>query len=159
MTRNFRRTAGLAALVLALTLSASGCGGGDERKANNAYVERVNLIQTEFSAAYQRVASEITSTTSPSADGATFKKVAKTLETSVADLRKVEAPDGLKGLHNDLAGVLDEYGSELAAASGDLAKGNEARAARAMKRLEKATTSASVAFSRKIEAINAKLRD
>ena len=36
---------------------------------------------------------------------------------------------------------------------------NEARAARAMKRLQKATTSASVAFSRKIKAINAKLRD
>ena len=65
MTPLSRRALSTLALILALALA--GCGGND-RKAQNDYVDTVNQIQAKFSSAYSRIAAQITSTTSKSED-------------------------------------------------------------------------------------------
>ena len=92
MTRTARRTAGVLAPPW-LALAAAGCGG-DDSAANDAYVSEVNSIQTEFVSAYQRVASEITTSSTASEDAATLEKLESRDSTmTIAQLRDVEAPD------------------------------------------------------------------
>ncbi len=158
MNRTPRRTTGLIALALCLSLAASGCGGGDDNDASNAYVSSVNDIQTELVAAYQRVASQVTSTTPAGDDGATFKKLDEALAESITKMRAVKAPEKVSKLHTELVTVLDGYEEDLAAAAEGLASGEDARVASARAKLVKDTSSLSIAFSRKINEINAKLR-
>ena len=96
MTPLSRRALGTLALILALALA--GCGGND-RKAQNDYVDTVNQIQAKFSSAYSRIAAQITSTTSKSEDRATLNQLENEIDTTVADLRAVKAPNEVTKLH------------------------------------------------------------
>ena len=97
MTRTARRTAGVLAAAL-LALGAAGCGG-DDGAANDEYVSEVNSIQKQFVSAYQRVASDITTSSTASEDSATLEKLVSATNLMVARLRDVDAPDDASGLH------------------------------------------------------------
>ncbi len=156
MTPPIRSAAGAFLLVLALLVS--GCGG-DDTKAQNEYVDKVNRIQTQFSSAYKRVAGQITSTTSAAEDRKTLSELQRTIEESAVELRAVKAPDNVKKLHSSLVDTLDGYGAQLAAASDDLLSSDRARVARATTTLATETADASADFIGTIADINQKLRD
>jgi hypothetical protein len=156
VTRSHRRIAG--ALLIALTVALSGCGG-DDRKEDNAYVDKVNRIQTKFASAYKRVASEITSTTSPKQDQKTIGQLQTTIDETVADLRSVKPPAKVEKLHNDLVIVLDDYGTKLGGVSDDLLSRNQERSTRAVNQLASDTSDASADFTRAIDDINSTLHN
>lgn len=156
MTTALRSAAGAAALVLVLL--ASGCGGGDTDE-RNAYVEKVNRVQTQFSSAYRRVAGQITSTSSAAEDRKTLALLRKTITEGAADLRAVKPPSEVKKLHGELVTVLDGYGDQLDASSTDLVSRDPARAARATAALATETADTSSDFSKTIAEINQKLRE
>ena len=157
MTPLPRRRA-LGTLVLVLALALAGCGGND-RKAQNDYVDTVNQIQAKFSSAYSRIAAQITSTTSKREDRATLDQLENEIDTTVTDLRAVKAPTEVAKLHTELVGVLENYGTQIGGLSDDLLAGNPARAARAMSSLASETSDASADFTRKVSEINSQLRD
>ena len=152
-----RRTAGIAVVLIALALG--GCGGGDDRKAQNEYVGEVNSVQSKFSTAYSRVASQITSTTSARQDRETVSQLERTLEKTVSELRAVKAPSEVAKLHGELVGVLQEYATTLGSLTDDLLSASRGRVARATTLLASETSDTSADFSRKINEINEQLRD
>jgi hypothetical protein len=152
-----RRSAGIVVVLVAVALS--GCGGDDDRKAQNAYVSEVNSVQSKFSTAYSRVASQITSTTSAREDRATVTELERTLDETVAELRAVKAPSEVTELHGELVGVLQSYSIALGGLTDDLLSRSRERVARATTLLANETSDASADFSRKINEINSQLRD
>lgn len=156
MTPALRSAAGAAALLLVVL--ASGCGGGDTDE-QNAYVEKVNRVQTQFSSAYRRVAGQITSTSSSAEDRKTLALLQKTITDGAADLRAVKPPSDVKKLHSELVAVLDGYGDQLDASSAAVVSRDPARAARAAAALAADTADTSTDFSKTITEINQKLRE
>jgi hypothetical protein len=153
-----RRIAGTIVIVIALAIG--GCGGGDEeRKTQNAYVSDVNEVQSKFSTAYSRIASQITSTTSAREDRATVSQLERTLDDTVAQLRAVKAPSEVAKLHGELVGVLQGYSTALGELTDDLLSRSRTRVARATTLLATETSDASSDFSHKINEINEQLRD
>ena len=153
-----RRTAGIAVVLIALALS--GCGGGDDRKAQNEYVSEVNSVQSKFSTAYSRIASQITSTTSAREDRATVSQLERTLDETVTELRAVKAPSEVAKLHGELVGVLQEYATTLELTRPTTCFRPAARASPVRRRCSASETSdTSADFSRKISEINEQLRD
>ena len=148
----------LGAVVLALALAVSGCGGGD-RKAQNEYVDNVNRIQAKFSSAYSRVAGQITSTTSAREDRATLNQLKTTIDDTVVELSSVDAPSEVAKLHRELVDVLRSYAARLSGLTDDLLSGSAARRARATTSLANETSDASADFTRKVGEINTELRD
>ena len=85
------RAAIVLVVVLLAALGAAGCGG--DVKQNNEYVDAVNKAQNEFAATFDRLNSQITSTSSPKQDRRTLTRFQTAIDTVVADLNKVEPPD------------------------------------------------------------------
>jgi hypothetical protein len=150
-------TRGLAAALLAAALLASGCGGADVEESN-AYVEKVNLAQSRFGSGFERLAREITRTSTPAQDGSTLRAIEKTLDTTVADLRRIEPPERVADQHEQLVAAIAGYGQSVEAAA-DALGGSAQRAAEAQARLAAETERASTRVSSAVGAINRKLQD
>jgi uncharacterized protein YukE len=149
---------GAAALAFLLAaLAAAGCGGADV-EASNAYVDRVNDAQTTFAASFERLAREITSTSTPAQDRETLRSIESTVDSSVADLRGITPPDDVRAQHDRLVAAIAGYGESIQSALDDLG-GSAERATAAQARLTADTTRASTQVTNAIAAINRELRD
>lgn len=147
----------LAACVVLLSLVLAGCGGGDTEQSN-AYVDSVNLAQTRFASSFERLARDITSSSTPAQDAKTLRSIEATINATVADLRKIKPPDKAKGPHDQLVEAIAAYGAAIGAAEGKLG-GSAAQATAAEARLAADTARTSTQVNQAIAAINQKLRE
>lgn len=147
--------AGLVALLLALLLT--GCGG-DDVEQSNAYVDSVNVAQTRFASGFERLAREITATSTPAQDLKTLKGITATIDTTVADLRRIDPPQKVAAQHDQLVEALAQYGESIDAARTKLG-GSAAQATAAQARLAADTERTSTRVTAAVTAINRKLRE
>ena len=149
--------AALPCLLLVLALAATGCGG--DVKKNNAYVDAVNKAQNEFASTFDRLNAQITSTSSPKQDRATLKRFQDAIDSVVADLRAVDTPKKVTGLHKELIGEISSYGGEIAKARKAFGSSDPAKVIAAQTQLVTAVTSVSSRINSTIDQINKKLRE
>lgn len=147
----------LAVLLTAFALAATGCGGGDTKKAN-AYVDSVNIAQAQFASSFERLSREITTSSTPAQDRKTLRSIAGALETTVADLRRIEPPAKVKKQHAELVDAMAAYDDAVAAAVRGLA-GSTAAATAAEARLASDTARTSTRVTAAVAAINQRLRE
>ena len=151
------RLAGALVLLLLVTALLAGCGGGDT-KTNNAYVDQVNKVQSEFAATFERLSGQITATSTAAQDRATLESFRRAVDKTVANLRAITPPDKVKDLHAQLATTIASYGAAIAAAEKGLTRADAATRAKASAKLSEETSTTSADFSRVIDEINRKLR-
>ncbi|HMS61253.1 MAG TPA: hypothetical protein PKD63_03165 [Solirubrobacteraceae bacterium] len=149
------RRAALALLLLTFLLA--GCGGDDVQESN-AYVDNVNLAQSRFASSFERLARDITSSSTPAEDRKTLRSINATLATTVADLRKIKAPEKVRAQHDQLVEALAEYEEAVGAAQGKLG-GSAEQATAAEARLAADTARTSTRVTAAITAINQKLQE
>ena len=143
-------------LVVVAALLCSSCGS-DNKQAND-YVKAVNTAQNSFASTFDRLSSRITSKSTPAQDQETLDGFRAAVNKVVGDLRAVEVPSKVKGLHNELVGELSAYGTEIDRAKAAFADGDPQTIVKAQTRLESAVTRVSTQINDTIEAINKKLR-
>ena len=149
-----------AAIVLVLLLAAVGAAGcGGDVKQNNEYVDAVNKAQNEFASTFDRLNSQITSTSSPKQDRATLKRFQVAIDKVVADLNKVDPPDKVKDQHKELVGEISSYGDKLAEARKAFASSDPAKVIAAQTQLVTDVTEVSSRINSTIDSINKKLRE
>lgn len=146
-----------AALALLLTLLLAGCGGDDVQESNS-YVGSVNIAQSRFASSFERLARDITSSSTPAEDRRTLRSINTTLATTVADLRKITPPEKVESQHDQLVEALAQYGEAVAAAEEKLG-GSPAQAGAAEARLAADTARTGTRVTAAITAINQKLQD
>lgn len=146
-----------AALALLLTLLLAGCGGDDVQQSN-AYVDSVNIAQSRFASSFERLARDITSSSTPAQDRKTLRSINATLEATVADLRKIKPPEKVQAQHDQLVEALAEYGTAVGAAEEKLG-GSAEQATAAEARLAADTARTSTRVTQAITAINQKLQE
>ena len=149
------RRAALALLLLAALLA--GCGGDDVQESN-AYVDSVNIAQSRFSSSFERLAREITASSTPAEDRKTLRGINATLATTVADLRKIKPPEKVRAQHDQLVEALAQYGEAIGAAGSKLG-GSAEQATAAQARLAADTARTSTRVTAAITAINQKLQE
>jgi len=149
----------LGALVLLALAGAlvAGCGTSST-KSDNAYVDQVNKVQSEFAATFERLSGQITATSSVAQDRATLRDFKQAIDQAVGDLRAIKPPDKVKALHAELAATIARYGTGIQAAEDALAHADPAARAKASAQLAQETSTTSADFSRVIDEINRKLR-
>ena len=148
----------LAPVLAALAVGVVVAGCGTDTKASNAYVDSVNKAQNDFASTFDRLSSQITSTSSPQQDQKTLDGFKRAVDKVVGDLRSVEPPDKVKPLHGELVGEISSYGREIDRAKSAFAKGSPKAIIRAQTQLVTAVTRVSGQINRTIDAINKKLR-
>ena len=154
--RSARRLLAAGAVALALAGAAAGCGGDVQK--DNAYVDRVNLAQTQFASSFARLSREITASSTPAHDRKTLRAIEGSINTTVTDLRAIHPPDKVKSLHGELVDAIAAYGAAIGSAEQNLG-GTEAEATRAQARLAADTGRASTQVTAAVSAINQKLRE
>ena len=147
----------LAAGAVLLALLLGGCGGDDVQESN-AYVDSVNIAQSRFASSFERLARDITSSSTPEQDRRTLRSITKTLDETVVDLRKIVPPERVEAQHTQLIDTLAEYGEAIGAAEQKLG-GSAEQATAAEARLAADTARTSTRVNAAIAAINQKLRD
>ena len=145
------------ALVIVVALLASGCGS--DTKAENDYVDSVNKAQNDFAATFDKLSSQITSTSSAQQDRQTLDGFKEAVDKVVADLRAVEVPDKVKGLHGQLVSEISAYGKEIDKAKAAFAGDDPQAIIKAQTELVSAVTRVSSQINQTIDAINKKLRE
>lgn len=148
-----------AAVVLATVLGLAGASGCGETERNNKYVDAVNRAQNDFAATFDRLQSEITSTSSPSKDRDTLTRFQQAIDKVVADLRAVDTPEKVTILHRRLIAQIASYGDEIDKAEKAFRSKDPARILGAQSRLVTAVTQVSTKINATIDAINKKLRE
>ena len=143
--------------VLALGVALGGCGS-DSKTANN-YVDAVNKAQNDFASTFDRLSSQITSTSTPQQDQKTLDGFKRAVDKVVGDLRAVEPPSKVKPLHDELVDEIATYGQEIDKAKRAFANGSPKQIVRAQTQLVTAVTRVSGQINRTIDEINKKLRE
>ena len=147
----------LLALLLVPLLALSACGSSDT-KPSNAYVDQVNRVQSQFSATFQRLAGQITTTSTAAQDRRTIDQFRTAVTGTVNDLRGIQPPAKVKALHAQLTSTLASFGTALTSARDQLGAQRSITArATASAALAEQTSRASADFGRTIDAINRKL--
>jgi hypothetical protein len=143
--------------ALALGVVVAGCGS--DNKSANAYVDAVNRAQNDFASTFDRLSSRITTTSTPQQDQKTLNGFKVAVDKVVGDLRAVEPPSKVKGLHAELVGEISGYGKEIDKAKTAFANGSPQAIIKAQTQLVTAVTKVSGQINRTIDAINKKLRE
>lgn len=147
-----------AMLLIALAALALGaCGGGDERKATNAYVRQVNNAQNEFAQTVTTVSERITQKSSSSQDRKTLQEFQTAIDDVVADLRAIDEPDAVKSEHEQLVKAMSGFGAEIRKATRALRNPDTNTIAEAQRTIQGATQTVNVRIDQAIAAINSKL--
>ena len=144
-------------LVLLAAVVAAGCGG--DVKENNEYVDAVNKAQNEFASTFDRLNSQITSTSSPQQDRRTLTRFQTAIDKVVADLEAVKPPDEVTAEHKELVGEIDSYGDKLTDARKAFASTDPAKVIAAQTQLVTDVTEVSSRINSTIDSINKKLRE
>jgi uncharacterized protein YukE len=145
------------ALVIAVALLASGCGS--DTKAENDYVDSVNKAQNDFAATFDKLSSQITSTSSAQQDRETLDGFKQAVDKVVTDLQAVKVPDKVKDLHGRLVSEISAYGKEIDKAKQAFAGDDPQAIINAQTQLVSAVTRVSAQINQTIDAINKKLRE
>ncbi len=145
------------ALVIAVALLASGCGS--DTKAENDYVDSVNKAQNDFAATFDKLSSQITSTSSAQQDRETLDGFKQAVDKVVTDLQAVKVPDKVKDLHGQLVTEISAYGKEIDKAKQAFAGDDPQAIIKAQTELVSAVTRVSAQINETIDAINKKLRE
>jgi len=153
MSKSFR------AVVLALALAASLVGCGDDVKESNAYVDAVNIAQTNFAATFDRLQEQITTQTSAKQDSETLGRFEDAIDKVVKDLEAVETPDKVKAQHKQLVGALESYGDIIARARKAFASKDSKVVLKARTQLSTDVAATSTEINQTIDAINRELRE
>lgn len=148
---------GLAAALLAAALLATGCGGQDVEESN-AYVEQVNLAQSRFAASFERLAREISRTSTPEQDSGTLREIEQALSRTAEQLRRIDPPGRVADQHRQLVAAIAGFGESVGTATEGLG-GSAQRATETQARLAAETERASKRVSGALGAINRKLRE
>ncbi len=144
-------------VVVVGALLVSGCGS-DTKEANN-YVDSVNKAQNDFASTFDKLSSQITSTSTAQQDRQTLDGFKRAVDKVVVDLRSVKVPSKVKDLHGQLVGEISAYGKEIDKAKAAFS-GNDPKAiVRAQTDLVSAVTRVSGQINQTIDAINKKLRE
>jgi hypothetical protein len=147
------------AVMLLAPASLAACGDGDTAK-KNAYVEQVNRAQEQFAATYERLAAQVTATSSPSEDRRTLRGFQTATDRTVSDLRKISPPEEVAELHRDLVAEITGYGEAIGTARMRLRDPSSiTQITRAQAKLAEETSQTSAAVNRTISEINARLRE
>lgn len=143
----------LAALV---ALLLTGCGGGDERKRDNAYVDAFNVAQRRFDATVKRlpVASE---RTSRAQDRQALAGYEAAVTRVVADLRAIKPPDSVAPLHQRFVASFEGFGRVVRQAAAAVRSGKLPAVLDAQTRLAQARDALTKQVDRTVAAINDKL--
>jgi hypothetical protein len=149
----------LATVLAALALGVVAAGCGSDTKAANSYVDAVNQAQNDFASTFDRLSSQITSTSTPAQDQKTLDGFKRAVDKVVGDLRAVEPPEEVEGLHGELVGEISSYGKEIDKAKSAFANGSPKAIIKAQTQLVTAVTRVSGQINRTIDAINNKLRN
>jgi ABC-type transporter Mla subunit MlaD len=149
----------LVPLLAAVALGAVAVGCGNDTKAANDYVDAVNRAQNDFATTFDRLSSKITSTSTAQQDQKTLDGFKRAVDEVVGDLRAVEPPAKVTGLHQELVGEISSYGREIDKAKSAFADGDPKAIIRAQTQLVTAVTRVSGQINRTIDAINKKLRE
>jgi conjugal transfer/entry exclusion protein len=144
-------------IVVALVLSASGCGS--DPKAANEYVDAVNKAQNDFAATFDRLSSQITSTSTATQDRKTLDGFKKAVDKVVADFRAVKAPDKVKTLHSRLIAEVSAYGKEIDKAKAAFSDDDPKAIVKAQADLVSAVTRVQSQINATITEINSALRE
>ena len=144
-------------LIIAAGLLA-GCGGGGVKEANN-YVDAVNSAQSRFANTVDSLSEKITSTSTPAEDRATLGKFQDAVDKVVGDLRAVDPPEKVRGLHSQLIAAMKDFGEQVSQVSSALSSGSASRLLAAQEQLASATAEVSRKINSTIAAINRKLSD
>jgi hypothetical protein len=147
----------LLALALLLLAGASGCGG-DQNKADNAYVDAVNQAQSDFAATFDKLAAKISATSTPQQDVRTLQGLRGAVSGAVKRLHAIKPPDRVKTLHAQLVTALGDYAGALARAQEAFATSDPQQVIAAETRLTSAVTQLGVRINHTIDAINSRLR-
>jgi hypothetical protein len=155
-----RRAAGFAAIIAALLLVGvvAGCGGNDEVKQANAYVEQVNKAQNQFAQTIQRINRQVTTDSTATEDRKTLGEYIAAVDRVVKRLRAIQPPEAVKAQHAKLVKAIDDYGREVEAAANSLERPTAARLLDAQQKLLDATETVTRQINSTIEQINTKLR-
>jgi hypothetical protein len=149
----------LVPVLAALTLVVVVAGCGSDNKSANNYVDAVNRAQNDFASTFDRLSSQITSTSTPRQDQKTLNGFKRAVDKVVGDLRAVEPPSKVKDLHAELVGEISSYGKEIDSAKRAFANGSPQAIIKAQTQLVTAVTKVSGQINRTIDAINKKLRE
>jgi hypothetical protein len=155
MSGRFRILSVLSLLLAAVALGA--CGGADERKEKNAYVQQVNSAQTEFASTVTTVSQRITSKSSSSEDRKTLQQFETAIEDVVAKLRNIKVPADVMSEHKQLVGAMTGFGADIKKATDALKNPNTRTIAEAQRAITTATQTVNTRIDAAIAAINSKL--
>ena len=137
----------------------AGCGGDDVEK-NNAYVDQVNLAQTQFASSFDApLARDHEPRARPAQDRKTLRGIEAAIDATVADLRAIKPPDKVKALHGELVDAIAGYGDAIGAAESEPVAARRREATRAEAQLAADTARTSTQVTAAIAAINQKLRE
>jgi hypothetical protein len=147
----------VALLAATVLVAAAGCGGGNANR-DNAYVDQVNAAQSQFASTVKRLTGRVTADSSPTQDRRTLRSFTKAVDEVVVDLRRIQPPTPVRGLHRDLVADMDAYAGEVHSAASSVTSGDADKLVASQQRLLRATTTVSAQINQAIDEINQTLR-
>jgi hypothetical protein len=144
-------------VMVVLVLAAAGCGGGGD-DGRKAYVEELNRAQAQLTQRFEAIQSRLPPTSTPAQNARTLRDYEAVVDRTVADLRRIDPPDGFAALHRRYIAQVAAYGAAVRSAR-ELLGGRDPRQLLAAQASLKASI---LRTGRRIDAtfraINAKLR-
>jgi hypothetical protein len=150
------RAAAVTMAALALVVVA-GCGGGGGTSSND-YAKAINKVQTDFAANIQKAGSSTGTGSDPLKSAQqTFTNLDTAIAKAVSDLKAVNPPDKVKGLHNDLVSEMTEFESDVKTAASSLKSKDPSKLTAAQAKFAASAGTLGTRISKTIDQINQKL--
>jgi len=143
----------LVVALLGVLVLATGCGGADPAQ----YVKEVNKAQLSFAKTFKGLQADITPESSAEADRATLGRFQAATNKVVRQLRAIEAPDDVSGLHEDLIKEISQYGAAIDRAKQRYASNSPKEVLAARDELTASVGKTATEINTTIEDINKKL--